>query len=163
MNTISFYRENGENILESTQWIPRPVSEVFSFFSLETNLETLTPEFLGFKVIGKSTPEMGEGTLLHYRLSIHGVPVKWTTRIESWELNKKFVDTQLKGPYALWYHTHEFIEKDGGTQMTDRVRFKLPLGPLGELVAGWYVRQDVRKIFEYRTKKIEALFPKTKS
>ncbi len=154
-----FSRSGDETILETEQWIPRPVSEVFEFFSRETNLETITPPFLGFKVVRMSTPTIQEGTLIDYRLKIHGVPIGWRTRIEDWQPGVKFVDTQLKGPYALWHHTHTFEAKDGGTLMRDRVRFRLPLGPLGNLVAGWLVRRDVAQIFAYRTSVIEKLFP----
>ncbi len=156
---IRFSRSGEETILESSQWIPRPIEEVFQFFSLEANLETLTPPFLNFRVTNKSPGPMTTGTLIDYRLKVRGIPVKWRTRIESWEPGKRFVDTQLRGPYALWHHTHEFFPRYGGTFMTDRVRFRLPLGRLGELVAGAFVRRDVRMIFEFRRATIERLFP----
>lgn len=154
-----FSRSGNETILETEQWIPRPVSEVFEFFSRETNLETITPPFLGFRVVKMSTPKIQEGTLIDYRLKIHGVPVGWRTRIENWQPGVQFVDTQLKGPYSLWHHTHTFEAKEGGTLMRDRVRFRVPFGPLGDLVAGWLVKRDVRQIFEYRSAVIEKLFP----
>ena len=34
--------------------------------------------------------------------------------------------------------------------MTDVVRYRLPFGPLGELVHILKVRRDVRQIFDYR-------------
>ena len=70
------------------------------------------------------------GALIEYRLRLHGVPVSWLTRIEEWEPAGRFVDAQLRGPYALWHHTHEF-EPDGagGTMMRDTVRYALPLRP----------------------------------
>ena len=45
-----------------------------------------------------------------------------------------FVDEQCKGPYSLWHHTHTFEETDKGTAIGDRVLFRLPLWPLGEIV-----------------------------
>ena len=42
----------------------------------------------------------------------HGVLVRWLTRIEVWEPPRRFVDRQVRGPYELWHHTHEF-EPDG--------------------------------------------------
>ena len=156
---IRIYLQDGEHVLETEQWVPAPVEEVFTFFSAETNLERITPPLLNFHVIGKSTPQIEQGTLIDYRLKIRGVPLKWRTLIEIWEPGKRFVDTQIKGPYALWHHTHFFEPKDGGTLMRDRVRFRLPLGWLGDLVAGWMVKRDVRAIFEFRSQTISGIFP----
>jgi ligand-binding SRPBCC domain-containing protein len=84
--------------------------------------------------------------------------MRWRTLIENWEPGKKFVDRQLKGPYQLWHHTHEFEEFAGGTLMRDRVLYKVPFGRLGAIVSGAFVRSDVTKIFNYRKKVISDLF-----
>jgi ligand-binding SRPBCC domain-containing protein len=94
--------------------------------------------------------EMGVGTLIGYRLKLHGVPVSWRTRIEVWEPPRRFVDVQINGPYALWEHTHEFEEDGDGTVIRDRVRYSIPFGPLGRLVNRLLVRRDLRQIFDYR-------------
>jgi uncharacterized protein len=91
-----------------------------------------------------------EGTLLDYRLRIHGIPVRWRTLIETWEPPSRFVDRQLKGPYKLWLHSHTFVPRDGGTVVGDVVRYSLPLGPVGELVHRAVVRRDLERIFAYR-------------
>ncbi len=147
------------HVLEAEQWIPRPVGEVFSFFAQAENLEKLTPAFLGFHVVDMSTKDLEEGTKIRYRLNIHGIPVGWTTEIMEWVPGVRFVDNQLKGPYAVWHHTHTFQAKDGGTLMRDRVLFQLPLGILGDFVAGWLVKRDVRAIFTFRNATIARLFP----
>lgn len=147
-----------EHIFEASQWIPRDVNEVFEFFSSETNLEKITPPWLKFHVIGKSTPQMQAGTLIDYKLKINGVPVKWRTEIVVWEPGKRFVDNQLHGPYKRWHHTHTFKSENGGTRMNDSVLYQLPLGRLGDLAAGWKVRRQVRGIFAYRREVIEKLF-----
>jgi ligand-binding SRPBCC domain-containing protein len=152
-NTIDGY------VLETEQWIPRSVPEVFSFFAKAENLEKLTPPFLGFHVVDMSTRVVEEGTKIRYRLKIHGIPVGWTTEIMEWVPGAHFVDHQLKGPYAVWHHTHTFQAKEGGTLMRDRVLFRLPFGILGDLVAGWLVKRDVRAIFAFRYATIERLFP----
>lgn len=85
--------------------------------------------------------------------------MKWQSRIEEWEANKFFVDTQVKGPYALWHHTHQFQSFNGGTLMTDTVRYLLPLGSAGQLVGGSFVSRDIEKIFDYRKKVIGEVFP----
>ena len=68
-----------------------------------------------------------------------------------------FVDRQLKGPYSQWNHTHSFTDLKGGTLMRDEVIYKLPLGTLGLIVAGFFVRKDVESIFGYRTKIIHKM------
>lgn len=88
--------------------------------------------------------------MIDYKLKIHGVPAKWKTLIENWDPPYQFVDTQLSGPCSKWHHTHTFKEAEGGTLMTDEVRFKVPIGALGQMVAGTFVESDVNQIFSYR-------------
>lgn len=143
------------------QWVPVSVENIWPYFCDEKNLEALTPPMLRFEVLGKSTPEIQAGTLIDYRLSLNGLPFGWKTRIEDWIPNKKFVDLQLKGPYALWHHTHEFLPLAGGTLMRDRVLYRLPMGLLGDLAASWKVVRDVEVIFRYRRKVIHEKFGAT--
>jgi ligand-binding SRPBCC domain-containing protein len=102
--------------------------------------------------------EMGAGTLISYRLKLHGVSVRWRTRIEVWEPPRRFVDVQLSGPYALWQHTHWFEpDGEGATIIADRVRYAIPLGPLGALASALFVDRDVEGIFDYRRDAVAAL------
>jgi ligand-binding SRPBCC domain-containing protein len=148
-----------EKEIEFVQWIPASLDEVFAFFSAASNLEKLTPPWLHFKIIGQSTPQIQKGTLIDYQLKLRGLPFKWKTLIEEWNPQHSFVDTQLKGPYKLWHHTHIFEAKDGGVLVTDRIRYEVPMGLIGDLVAGNYVKKDVTKIFNYRKKIISEIFP----
>jgi uncharacterized protein len=138
-------------------FIPKKVDEVFSFFCDETNLEKLTPPTLKFKVVSKSTPEISAGTLIDYRLKIHGFPAKWRTEILDWQPPHSFVDTQLKGPYRFWHHTHTFHEVSEGTLIEDEVAYKLPFGGVGDAFGAAFVNNDVNRIFAYRTKMIREI------
>lgn len=140
------------------QFVPAPLADVFSFFSSENNLEEITPPWLNFKVQGKSTPELKKGTLIKYRLRIHGVPVNWLTEIDEWEPMHRFTDVQLKGPYSVWRHTHTFEEVNGGTMMTDKVEYRLPLGWIGQWIAGRKVEADIQSIFDFRRLSMEKIF-----
>ena len=142
----------------SEQWVPHAPEEIWPYFCDERNLEDLTPEFLKFKVRRKSTREIGEGTLIDYRLKLNGIPMGWQSRIEEWEPARRFVDTQLKGPYSYWRHAHEFIPLANGTLMRDVVHYRLPLGWLGSVVAGWKVESQVDRIFSHRSTKIAERF-----
>jgi ligand-binding SRPBCC domain-containing protein len=131
-------------------WIPRPRPEVFDFFSEARNLERITPPWLNFRVLTPGSILMGEGTLIRYKLRIRGLPARWLTEITRWDPPYEFADIQRSGPYKMWDHTHTFEEENGGTRMTDEVRYELPLGPLGDLIHSLLVRRDVETIFDYR-------------
>ena len=147
-----------ESILQREQWYPRPPAEIFAFFADAMNLETITPAFLHFRVVGTSTPTLGEGTRIDYRLRLHGLPLRWQSRIEEWHPLERFVDRQTRGPYSLWHHTHEFEAREGGTLVRDRVRYRLPFGALGAFVAGALVRRDLEAIFDFRQARLQQLF-----
>jgi ligand-binding SRPBCC domain-containing protein len=140
------------------QWVPRPPEEVFAFFADAHNLERITPPFLKFRILGVSTPTLQTGTRIDYQLSLHGVPVRWQSLIRDWTPVRRFVDTQTRGPYHRWEHTHEFEPHDGGTVIRDRVQYELPIGALGAVVAGGFVANDLKKIFTYRRRVIQKIF-----
>lgn len=144
-----------ESLFETELWLPRPRAEVFSFFADAANLERITPPWLSFHILTPGPIEMREGTLIDYRLSVRGIPLRWRTRIELWQPPEGFVDVQLRGPYRLWHHTHEFEERDGGTLCRDRVRYAVPGG---WLVDRLLVRRDVERIFRHRTAELRRRF-----
>ncbi len=146
------------HVLHREQHLPGPPEEVFPFFADARNLERITPPLLSFRVITPGPIEMHVGTLIEYRLRVHRVPIRWLTSIQAWDPPHRFVDMQLKGPYALWHHTHTFAPAaGGGTTMTDTVRYAIGFGPLGELAHRLTVGRDVEEIFRYRAEAVPAL------
>lgn len=147
---------SGEHVFTTTTVVPRKIAEVFAFFADAANLEAITPPELRFSLVTPSPIDIKAGTLIDYRLQLFGIPFKWRTRIAVWEPGVMFVDEQLKGPYAQWIHTHTFDDLANATQVTDTVRYRLPLFPLGE-VALPVVKLQLRRIFGYRTTQIAKL------
>jgi ligand-binding SRPBCC domain-containing protein len=146
----------GERLLEREQFIARSLGEVFEFFAHARNLERITPPWLRFEVLTPEPIEMREGTRIDYRLRLHGIPLRWVLRIEMWEQERAFVDRQVRGPYALWHHLHEFESRDGGTLVRDRVRYALPLGRVGAIGLP-LVRRDLDRIFAFRHAAVEQI------
>jgi ligand-binding SRPBCC domain-containing protein len=138
-------------ILRTRIDLPRPRPEVFAFFGDAANLEAITPPELRFRILTPLPVALGEGVLLDYVLHLWGAPIRWTTRIDAWAPPDRFVDTQLRGPYAEWVHRHEFTDRPGGgTRIEDEVLYRLPLGRAGSMAGGALVRAQLRRIFGYR-------------
>ena len=136
------------------QTIPRSCTDVFRFFEQADNLERVTPRSVGFRLLTPKPITMAHGTVLDYVIHLLGIPVRWTTYIATYEPPHRFVDVALRGPYSFWHHTHTFHESDGETEMTDEVRYALPLGVIGRIVRALWVRRQLNHIFDYRARVI---------
>lgn len=152
-----------EYVLRREQVLAAGIEDAFAFFSRAENLEAITPPWLRFRIADPAPSEIGAGTLIRYRLRLHGIPVRWLTRIEEWDPPRRFVDRQLEGPYALWHHTHSFEPiSENQTRMVDLVRYGHRFGPLGSLAERLVVERDLRRIFDYRRDAIAGRIQQTR-
>lgn len=147
--------------LKRVQKVPVSVEKAWEFFSSPKNLAVITPKEMGFIIKSKVPEKMYSGLLIDYTVKpLLGIPLPWQTEILEVDELKSFVDNQNKGPYKLWHHTHIFEPIDGGVIMTDIVKYELPLGFLGTIAHGLFVKNKLNHIFDYRYKKVEELFGK---
>ena len=105
--------------------------------------------------MSQSSASIEEGTILKYRLKIHGIPIKWKSLIKQWSPPNKFMDVQLTGPYLKWHHIHSFSSFDDKTKVTDKVEY---IVPGGALIHNLFVKRDLLNIFNYRKKALIKLF-----
>lgn len=145
----------GSYLIEKEVWLPRPRGEVFAFFSDARNLDALTPPWLGFEIVTPGGISMRSGALIDYRITVHGIPMRWRTEIAEWDPPRRFVDVQLRGPYHVWRHEHTFEEREGGTLCGDRVEYR-PRG--GALMNRLFVRRDIERIFRFRQDRLREIF-----
>ena len=143
--------------LDRAQVVHRPVEDVFRFFADARNLEDITPPWLRFELVTREPIEMSVGTLIEYRLRLHGIPLRWVSRIDVWEAGCRFVDRQVRGPYRLWEHLHTVEPHPEGTLSSDHVRYALPLGVLGVAIHRAVVERDLRRIFDHRRQAVTRL------
>lgn len=142
-------------ILQTDLWLPKPIQEVFEFFSDAGNLQVITPPWLNFEILTPRPIAMRVGARIDYRLRLHGFPVRWQTEITAWEPPFRFVDEQRRGPYRVWIHEHRFDSRNGGTRVEDQVRYR---PPGGRSIEWLFVRRDVNRIFAFRRQKLGELF-----
>lgn len=156
MEIVQFDRDPGGAFrLQTRQLLDAPLADVFVFFADAGQLERITPPWLNFRITTPMPIEIQKGTLIDYRLRLRFIPIRWRTLISEWIPNQRFVDEQLKGPYLLWHHTHDFEETAEGTLVVDTVRYRV-FG--GSLIESLFVRKDLRRIFEYRYHELGKIF-----
>lgn len=135
-----------------------PLEETFAFFCDARNLEMLTPEWLSFRLLTPAPIDMRRGTVIDYRIRIHGFPVRWRTEITEWDPPHRFIDLQLRGPYRWWHHEHRFEPCGEGTRIIDEVEYRAPLRWISHAL---FVRRDVERIFDYRAQALGRMFGMT--
>jgi ligand-binding SRPBCC domain-containing protein len=144
--------------LARSQSVGQPTEVVFEFFSKPENLALLTPRNLGFSILTPLPIAMNVGAVIDYTITILGIPVRWTTLITAYAPPRRFVDVQLRGPYAFWHHTHSFVESGDGTVVSDEVVYAMRGGLIGRLLHRLFIRKRLDKIFAHRRSAIDSLF-----
>ena len=149
--------------LKQSQTLPVDREVLWEFISVPQNLNKITPPDMAFEITGEPPEKTYAGLLLEYRVK---VPLlgwsTWLTEIKYVEEGVSFMDEQRVGPYKLWLHTHKLEDVDGGTRMTDNIRYLVPFGPIGLLANAVFVGRTLRRIFDYRRVKMEEIFGKAK-
>lgn len=140
--------------------MPAPIHEVWNFFSNPDNLNQLTPAKMHFRHVFKTDAEqVFEGMCIVHSLSpIAGVRITWVSRIVAVEPLKRFVDVQVKGPFALWHHIHAFRKVDEYTEISDILYYAMPMGFIGDIVHSVFVGDQIREIFSFRSKQLKGIF-----
>jgi len=144
--------------LQKEQFVGRPLAEVFSFFERPENLAAITPPSMGFRIVTPPPILMKEGAVFEYSVRVMGIQMRWRSLISEYKPPFRFVDEQVKGPYTFWHHKHTFSEVEGGTLISDEVRYAMPFGLLGMIARRLTVKRQLEQIFAYRTRVIDTLF-----
>ncbi|WP_420865256.1 SRPBCC family protein [Curtobacterium oceanosedimentum] len=82
-------------------------------------------------VAGTTSGTIGLGETVTWRARHFGIIWSMTSRITGLEAPGRFVDEQVRGPFARFRHEHRFEPSAVGTRMVDEIVFRAPLGPLG--------------------------------
>jgi len=145
------------------QKVSHTPEQVMDFFADPMNLAPMTPPKLLFRLQEPFPRQLSAGTELNYRLRVLGIPMHWTTLISAWEPPSLFKDTQLRGPYRLWQHTHTFTKQQDGTWVHDQVRYELPPGWMGRLAHAFLIARQLRSIFRFRSRQFPRLLIRHRS
>ena len=79
------------------------------------------------------------------------ISLRWVAEHVDYDPPRLFSDRQISGPFASWFHRHTFLDDgQGGTILRDEVDYAPPLGFLGSLFAGNFLKEKLRKMFDFR-------------
>lgn len=147
-------------VLERQALIPAPRHEVFPFFEDPRNLQKITPKWMGMTITRMDDLPVRQGFRIEYTIRWLFLKLRWVTLITAYEPPESFADLQERGPYKSWLHTHEFVDLGDETLMRDRVQYELPFGILGTIAHRLVVARQLKRIFDYRARRIRKLFQK---
>ncbi len=131
--------------------VQAPREESWEFFCNPLNLPRNTPPWMSFTVLSRGDLKPRRGKLLDYRMSWLGIPVRWRSLVIEHRPPRLLTYVQARGPYGFFYHQHRFRgAADGGTEILDRVIYRLPFGIFGDAMHGLVVRRQLLSIFRHR-------------
>ena len=134
-------------------WLPKPRAEVFAFFADPVKVPSVMPPSLRVRLVAPPRA-MTAGAVFDLRLVWLGVPLRWRAFVREYDPPVRFLDVQVRGPYARWEHRHLFLVDGQGTRVEERVVYRLPLGPLGRLAHTVLVGRQLATLWAYRRRRI---------
>jgi ligand-binding SRPBCC domain-containing protein len=146
--------------LRIVQKIPVPVRQAWDFFSQPSNLQLITPASFQFNILTQLDDKpIYTGQIIDYTVKpIFKIRMRWRTIITRVDEEVLFVDEQQRGPFRYWQHTHHFRVIEGGTEMTDELKYEIPGWFAGDIINAVLIRKDLKKLFAYRYTRIAERF-----
>jgi ligand-binding SRPBCC domain-containing protein len=146
-----------DHILEQRLLIAGGRAEVFALVADPRQASRLLPPWLRVRLLRGPAGPPGAGTVLDYRVTCLGVPFAWRAFVREFDPPFRFLDVQLRGPFARWEHRHRFLTAGEGTLMEDRLVYRLPLGLAGRAAHAVALGHLMRAAWRYRTRRIGEL------
>jgi ligand-binding SRPBCC domain-containing protein len=113
------------------------------------------------RAIGRYTSDALQlGDQITWRAWHFGIPWRLTTRITAVDRPRRFTDDQIRGPFHLFHHEHLFEPLNGGTRMTDIVKFEAPAGLIGHIAERLVLASYLRSLIEERNRYLAAQAPR---
>lgn len=129
--------------------IAAPAEDVFDWHAREGAIRRLSPPWSPLIILSK-TPGVDTGTQVRLKIKTGPVFSAWDAVHTACEPGRMFRDTQIRGPFASWNHTHRFIPDGDTSILEDHIAFALPAPASWINPINRYVKHDLARIFAYR-------------
>lgn len=130
--------------------VPVPVETLFAWHERPGAFLRLSPPWDRPEVLSH-TGGIRDGARVELRVHAGPIPTTWRLEHRDYIPNRQFRDVMVDGPFTSWVHTHGF-ESDGpdASVLDDHIVYDLPLGALGDTVAGGFAQGTLARVFAYR-------------
>jgi ligand-binding SRPBCC domain-containing protein len=138
--------------LEFLTEIDAPQEAVWKLHDSLDGLKQITPPGTKLRIINPPVRlEKGIRFTLLLRQPPIPFPMRWEVVYTEYDPPLRFVDEQVKGPFAWWRHEHRFEPRpDGRTCLRDVVEYTPPFGILGKIADALFIRRQLTAMFAYR-------------
>jgi ligand-binding SRPBCC domain-containing protein len=131
-------------------FIRAPPERVFAFHEQPDALQILTPPWEKTRVI-KSAKICEVGSKAVIEATVLGpLKLRWVAEHTEYDPPFSFADEQREGPFRIWQHRHLISRYEEGALLRDEITYEVPLGKLGQAVAGAAIERRLRRLFDYR-------------
>jgi uncharacterized protein len=126
-------------------------NELFAWHIREGAFERLNPPWQQFKVIERKGNIKNGGTV-KITMKIAGrIYRPWLVKHSDYIEAKQFRDSQIKGLFSSWTHTHLFNSFElSSCMLEDHIEYSLPAGALSERIASPLINKKLNQMFSYR-------------
>lgn len=130
--------------------MPVSAEALFDWHERPGAFERLTPAFMPAQVVARSGG-ISDGSTVSLDVPVGPVSTRWELEHRGYIRGREFRDVQVSGPFASWEHRH-LMEPQGpqSSVLEDRINFRLPVAPFGELVAGHFTRTKLERLMRWR-------------
>lgn len=134
---------------EKSSELPVSAKEAFAWHCRAGAFLRLAPPWESIELL--SSDGVSEGSQATIRMKLGPFSTNWVAEHHGIVEGRQFQDRQLSGPFAEWDHTH-LMEPSSADRciLTDRIEYRPPFGILGQFFGGRLIRNQLRRIFQYR-------------
>ncbi|MFN0132424.1 MAG: SRPBCC family protein [Phycisphaerales bacterium] len=152
--TGSLFKEPPIPTFAKSSVIDASARVVFAWHNSPDALRALIPPWEPVTV-ERAPASLADGQMAVLVMRMGPLRLRWVARhqgyVDRGDEGGEFTDVQVSGPFASWSHRH-IVRADGPSRcvLEDRIEYRLPLGRLGEIVAGGHVRRKLARMFAFR-------------
>jgi uncharacterized protein (TIGR01777 family) len=130
--------------------VPAPKAQLAAWHMRPGAFQRLSPPWVSATLDERAEP-LEDGARAVIKMKAGPLSRRWVAVHSNVDRQAGFTDEQVSGPFAQWRHDHLFDSAGADASvLTDNISYRVPLGALGQLVAGRTVAGEVRRMFTYR-------------